>query len=267
MRIRINHETRYSYNAGVPYALQQLRLSPHSTNGQRVITWDIALEGGQFELAFEDQHKNHVKLASVLPDHDELVISCIGEVETKDTSGIFGKHNGFAALWYFKRATELTKPGPHVRKIMREGKNDHDNEVARLHALSEVISRAVTYDTKNTNPATSCEEALERGHGVCQDHTHIFMTAARLLDLPARYVSGYLLLDNRIEQDASHAWAEVYIRNLGWVGFDVSNGVSPDERYVRIATGLDYKDAAPVSGMRYGDGEEDMFVNLQIQEQ
>ena len=62
-------------------------------------------------------------------------------------------------------------------------------------------------------------------------------------------------MDDRVEQD-SHAWAEVYIENLGWVGFDVANGISPDERYVRIATGLDYKDAAPVFGMRYGDGEE-----------
>ena len=74
-------------------------------------------------------------------------------------------------------------------------------------------------------------------------------------------------MDDRVEQDASHAWAEVYIENLGWVGFDVANGISPDERYVRIATGLDYKDAAPVFGMRYGDGEEDMSVNLQIQQQ
>ena len=267
MRIRINHETRYSYDVGVPYALLQLRLSPQTSNGQNVITWEIALEGGQVELTFEDQHKNHVKLASVLPDHDELVISCIGEVETADTAGVFGKHDGFAALWYFKRATELTKPGPHIRQILREAKDDHENAVTMLHVLSEVIAGAVTYDTNNTHPATSCEEALERGHGVCQDHTHILVTAARLLDLPARYVSGYLLMDDRVEQDASHAWAEVYIENLGWVGFDVANGISPDERYVRIATGLDYKDAAPVFGMRYGDGEEDMSVNLQIQQQ
>jgi len=267
MRIRINHETRYSYDEAVPYALQQLRLSPQSSNVQDVIAWDIALDGGQIELAYEDQHKNHVKLASVLPDHDELIISCIGEVETADSAGVFGKHDGFAALWYYKRVTDLTKPGPLVRKLLREANGDQEIDVAKLHALSEIIAETVTYDTNNTHPATSSEEALERGHGVCQDHTHILVTAARLLDLPARYVSGYLLMDDRVEQDASHAWAEVYIRDLGWVGFDVSNGISPDERYVRIAAGLDYKDAAPVSGMRYGDGEEDMSVNLQIQQQ
>ena len=267
MRLQINHKTRYTYDVGVPYALQQLRLTPQSSKGQKVITWDIALKGGKNELAFEDQHKNRVNLVSILPDHDELVISCIGEVETSDTAGIFGKHDGFAALWFFKRATQLTKPGPHVRKIIREANGHNENVVSKLHALSETIAEAVTYDTNNTHPATSCEEAMERGHGVCQDHTHIFVTAARLLDLPARYVSGYLLMDDCVEQDAGHAWAEVYLKGLGWVGFDVSNGISPDERYVRIATGLDYKDAAPVCGVRYGEGEEAMSVHLQIQQQ
>ena len=155
MRIRINHETRYSYDVGVPYALQQLRLiAPDVQRTERDYLGDCA-RGGQVELTFEDQHKNHVKLASVLPDHDELVISCIGEVETADTAGIFGKHDSFAALWYFKRATELTKPGPHVRKILREAKDDHENAVTMLHVPSEVTAGAVTYDTNNTHPATS----------------------------------------------------------------------------------------------------------------
>jgi len=73
-------------------------------------------------------------------------------------------------------------------------------------------------------------------------------------------------MNDRIQQDASHAWAEAHIDGLGWVGFDVSNGISPDERYVRIATGLDSRDASPISGVRLGSAAESMIVSLQIQQ-
>jgi transglutaminase-like putative cysteine protease len=86
------------------------------------------------------------------------------------------------------------------------------------------------------------------------------------MGIPARYVSGYLMMDDRIDQDATHAWAEAYVDGIGWIGFDVSNGICPDERYVRVATGLDYTEAAPVSGMRLGDSQERMVVSLQVQQ-
>jgi transglutaminase-like putative cysteine protease len=92
------------------------------------------------------------------------------------------------------------------------------------------------------------------------------IAVARYAGFPARYVSGYLKLDDRIDQDASHAWAEVHLPTLGWVGFDVSNGISPDERYARLAIGCDASDAAPVKGMRMGDGDESLIVTLQVQQ-
>ena len=93
------------------------------------------------------------------------------------------------------------------------------------------------------------------------------VSAARSMGYPARYVSGYLMMNDRVMQDASHAWAEAHIQGLGWVGFDVSNGISPDSRYVRVATALDYRGAAPISGMRFGQGTESMDVSLQVQQQ
>jgi transglutaminase-like putative cysteine protease len=102
---------------------------------------------------------------------------------------------------------------------------------------------------------------------VCQDHAQIFVAAARALGFPARYVSGYLMMDDRVHQDASHAWAEAHVENIGWVAFDVSNGISADPRYVRVATGLDYQEAAPISGLRYGSGGESLRVDLQVQQQ
>jgi transglutaminase-like putative cysteine protease len=124
----------------------------------------------------------------------------------------------------------------------------------------------VTYEIGSTHSKTTAEEALAAGEGVCQDHAHIMISVARALGFPARYLSGYLLMDDRVDQDATHAWCEVYLTGLGWVGFDVSNGISPDSRYITVATGRDYRDAAPILGIRQGEGEEKLDVALQVQQ-
>ena len=108
---------------------------------------------------------------------------------------------------------------------------------------------------------------MAAGHGVCQDHAQIFIAAARALEIPARYVSGYLMMDDRVEQEATHAWAEAWVEGLGWVGFDISNGISPDPRYVRVATGRDYRDAAPITGISYGSAAERLIVDLAVEQQ
>jgi transglutaminase-like putative cysteine protease len=136
-----------------------------------------------------------------------------------------------------------------------------------LHRLSALVLEAVDYVPGETSVHTSAEEAALIGAGVCQDHAHIFIGAARALGVPARYVSGYLMMDDRIEQEAGHAWAEAHVEGLGWVGFDVSNGISPDERYVRVATGRDYGEAAPLTGVSYGAGESLLQVRLAVEQQ
>ncbi|ASK87346.1 transglutaminase domain-containing protein [Sphingorhabdus sp. SMR4y] len=266
MLLKINHETRYVYDAPVQYALQQVRLRPKQRPGQEIRNWGIEIDGGQVELSFEDQHCNHVDLISIERGRTDIAIRCTGEVENSDGSGILGSHSGFAPLWYFKGATDLTRPGSQTRKLVKALGDDFESDVAKLHALSAAIINKVAYQTGKTNAETEAETALKAGEGVCQDHSHIFCTAARLLGFPARYVSGYLMMTDRVEQDATHAWAEAHVEGLGWVGFDVSNGYSPDERYVRIATGLDYREASPISGLRFGPGSEDMIVTLQVQQ-
>ena len=266
MRLKIRHATEYSYEEPVPYALQQVRMMPKSTAGQTVLSWRTTAVGGRKEVEFTDQHNNHVELFSFDPDRRKVSIVCEGEVETSDTAGVVGQHGGFAPLWYFVRPTGHTKPGPHIRNLIKTLGRDFEDDISRLHALSALILSVVAYETGRTDFATVGEQAIEAGHGVCQDHAHIFISAARLMGFPARYVSGYLCMDDRIDQDAGHAWAEAHVDGLGWVGFDVSNGQSPDERYVRVATGLDYDEAAPVSGMTFGGVNETMAVSLQVQQ-
>lgn len=82
---------------------------------------------------------------------------------------------------------------------------------------------------------------------------------------PARYVSGHLFRrDGQEQQPAAHAWTEAHVAGFGWVGFDPANGICADDAYVRVATGLDYSGAAPLSGARTGGGEENLSVDVRV---
>ncbi len=266
MRLKIDHTTTYHFDQALEYGLQQLRLTPKDNTAQNVLSWEVVVDGGKLETEFIDQNHNTVSLVSLEAVHD-VTIRCSGEVETLDSTGVLGKHQGCTPLWLFQRSTDLTRAGPNVRRLAKGLRAEHETDLALLHALSARVLEAVTYETGRTDVTTTADAAIEAGHGVCQDHAHIFIAAARALDIPARYISGYLMMDDREDQDASHAWAEAHVEGLGWVGFDISNGISPDERHIRVATGLDYMDAAPVSGLRFGAASEAMTVAIQVQQQ
>ncbi len=265
MQLTINHTTRYTYENPVDYALQKVRLRPRDNPMQKVGMWQVAVTGGKQEADYRDHYGNHVDLVSTTPGGTELTISAQGTVTTHDTAGVLGRSYGRAPLWHFAQATPLTSAGEGVTALAAV-LEEHGQTLDGLHALSAAILDAAPYELGKTNAATSAEEALRIGHGVCQDHANIMVAAARVAGLPARYVSGYLMMNDRVDQDASHAWAEVHVDDLGWVGFDVSNGVSPDERYVRLAIGRDAPDAAPISGLRLGSGDESLIVSLQVQQ-
>ena len=266
MLLSIQHSTTYRYSAPVRYALQQLRMTPKDRAGQRVRQWQLQVNGGTKQLAFNDQHANHVDLVSVASGAQEIALICQGMVETEDRAGIVGAHAGHLPLWYFTGDTSLTRAGRLVRALAKAVGGEGD-AVGRLHALSAMVRDTIGYAPGHTHAETTAEQALALGSGVCQDHAHSFCAAARLLGIPARYVSGYLLMDDRTQQDATHGWAEAHVGGLGWIGFDISNGICPDERYVRVATGLDYREAAPVTGMHFGGGGEEMLVTLAVQQQ
>ena len=267
MRLRIEHTTRYEFSRPVAHGLQRLRLTPKNTQGQRVLEWDMALEGARLEVEYEDHNHNRTTLLSVEPGASAIAVHCSGVVATADHAGVIGQHAGHMPLWSFLSQSALTRPGPKVRAIMAAIDSSGGDTLAMLHRLSAAVLSAVAYASGETQVDTPGEEAAALGRGVCQDHAHIFIGAARVLGVPARYVSGYLMMTDRIEQGAGHAWAEAHIANLGWVGFDVSNAISPDERYVRVATGRDYREAAPVTGLSLGGGETRLAVSLAVEQQ
>ncbi len=266
MRLKIHHRTHYRFEHPVPYGLQRLRLIPKENASQKILHWDTVIEGGQVEADYTDYHNNHILLVRINEGAQEISITSDGEVETTDNHGIIGRHGGHVPLWYFLRSTPLTEPTRELQAFAKSLEGDRNNPLEMLHALSAKILVTVQYDIGYTDSKTTADAALAARHGVCQDHAHIFIAAARILGIPARYVSGYLMLTDRIDQEASHAWAEAHVDGLGWVGFDVSNGISPDTHYVRVATGADYAEAAPVSGVSYGGGNQSMVVSLAVEQ-
>ncbi len=267
MRISITHKTTYSYDRPVDYSLLQLRVTPRTAAGQTVLNWQSTITGAELQLEYEDHFRNAVQMVRMEEGATSVQITSQGEIEVDNLDGVVGAGVGRAPLWLFRQPTVATTPGATVRKIaatVREALQD--NPLAAVHQLSAAVAGAVVYTKGETDAATTAEDAAKAGKGVCQDQAHVMIAAARVLGLPARYVSGYLLMDGTSDQEASHGWCEIWLNGLGWVGFDVANALCPDDRYVRVALGRDYGEAAPVRGLRRGDAQEELYVSLQVQQ-
>jgi len=264
MLISVRHITRYRYAEPVSYTIQILRLTPLSFIGQRVLDWQVRAGGISPRLQFRDGFGNTAHLLTVNGRHEELVIEAGGTVETQDCNGVVSGLNNSAPPRVFLRETAQTKPDGAIRALAESvhGKDTLD----QLHALLGAVRERVEYVAGATDMHTSAAEALADGKGVCQDHAHIFIAAARTLAIPARYVTGYLVLGEQGTSEAHHAWAETWVEGLGWVGFDVANDMSPDETYVRIAIGRDHREAMPVSGIRLGQTEERLAMSVTVEQ-
>jgi transglutaminase-like putative cysteine protease len=132
-----------------------------------------------------------------------------------------------------------------------------------MHALKDAVREALDYREGATDAETTAEEAATMGAGVCQDFAHLFLACARRLDVPARYVVGYLH-DPQAPELASHAWVEAHVEGLGWVGFDPVHDVCPTTAHVRLATGFDAADAAPIRGTMRAGSEERLEVEVAV---
>jgi len=234
MQLKIRHVTEYRFDGDHGYALQQLRVRPKNRNNQTVVDWQVYVEGGTAQVQFIDHHNNPVDLISVGADVEATRIISEGTVHTEETHGVVGHVRGYAPLWLYRRQTAMTRPGENLGNFLTQIRaGEPSSGLDLLHQLIALIA---------------------------------FCSLARELGFPARYVSGFLMMNDRVDQEATHAWAEVFIDDLGWVGFDVSNRISPDQRYVCVATGLDYKEAAPVSGMNFGIATGTPVVSVQVQQ-
>lgn len=264
MRIRIDHSTTYAYDRAARFIVQVLRLTPRSSEGQQVRRWNVETDVDARLKRSEDAFGNIVHALYTEQPTQALTVRVTGEVVTSDTAGVVPRDLETLSPLVFLRETPLTRSDRLISVFASEFQAHPPLE--RLHRLMAAIHGSVAFEVGVTTPTHTAAEVLALGRGVCQDHAHVFIACARHMGVPARYVSGHLLRRDREDQEAAHAWAEAWVEDLGWVGFDPANGVCPTDRYVRVATGLDYLGAAPVRGTSYGGGGERLAVRLTVRD-
>jgi transglutaminase-like putative cysteine protease len=265
MRITVRHITRYRYVQEATYSIQSLRLTPCAFDGQHVVEWSIRTRPGSEMTSSRDAFGNVVHLQTLTTPHREIEIVSAGTVETENSYGVVRGLDDPMPLRVYLRRTPLTEPSPEIVDLLESA--DEKKQLTRLHELMNLIRDRVDYLVGATDFTTTAGQAVAAGKGVCQDHAHIFIAAARHAKIPARYVTGYLLLegdDQAVEAEAHHAWAEAWVENLGWVGFDVANRICPTDKYIRIAAGLDAQYASPLRGSHRGGAGETLEVSVTV---
>jgi transglutaminase-like putative cysteine protease len=259
MQIAVDHTTVYRYSERVSRSTQYLRLTPPSGVRQKVLRWELELPGRSVSL--RDAFDNLTHVLTMDSPYEEVRLRAHGVVEVGPAPEEAPLPGGTQLInpMVFLRSTPLTEADQSLRDFAEGigglGAGD------RLRVLEQLMARILErmpYRRGSTSVSHSAPESFALGAGVCQDHTHVFISCARLLGIPARYVSGYV--DPRGEPEAaSHAWAQAWVDGR-WRSFDVSNGRPALAGHVLLAVGRDYLDACPVRGVRTGGGDESLGV-------
>jgi transglutaminase-like putative cysteine protease len=261
MRLWIRHATSYSYHPPPDRCALRLRLYPATFEAQRILSWTVSVNGTSIPPLLTTATGDRESIWTSTSPGDQVEIVASGEVETADVSGVVRGLKDSVRPSVYSRATPLTEPDRAIEALAATvvGKSVLD----RMHKLMAAVREAVDYKPASTHSQTTAAQALKLGAGVCQDHAHVFVSAARVLQVPARYVVGYLFAPD-MKLTETHAWAEAYVPDIGWVGFDPANRLSPTDGYVRLGCGLDSADAAPIRGSVSGMAREQLSASVDI---
>ncbi len=265
MKLNIKHRINYFFKGNVKTGFQKVLLRPKNNIYQKIIKWNIDVVGALKEISSIDQFNNEIDVFRLKSNVNLIEYKIEGIVKTKINNGIFKASKQDLPMWCYLNNYELTEPGSYLINFYKKNKLNSKNLIESLHDLSNKIRTQIKYKKGKTNYKTTAEESIIKGYGVCQDHTHVFLSIARQNNLPCRYVSGYLFPIKQNKNLHMHAWAEVFIKNLGWLGFDISNGISPNERYIVIAKGFDYNNVTPIKGIINGFVKEHLKSKLKIE--
>ena len=267
MMLSVDHVTLYRYDHPVRGVVQSHRLSPSRFDGQRVLDWVVTVSGGTIGGGFRDGAGDWVQGWTVKGPVSEIEVRVQGQVETTDLAGMLRGHRETVPPEAYLRDTAATRADQALAALAARVAAA-ENPLAGCHALSAAISDAIAYRPGTTHAHTTAAEALAQGECVCQDHAQALIAAARVAGIPARYVSGYLQSGPQGgDHEAAHAWAELHVPGFGWIGFDPANRCCPDARYIRLGSGADAQEAAPIRGIARGPGVESLAVSVAIQMQ
>ena len=263
MRLTIRHLSTYLYDPPADRVAMRLKLYPSRFEGQSTVEWRVTVNGVVVNpllmSGFGDEEG--LWLDHRRPEEAEIIAE--GVVETEDKAGLVRGLPANPPANIFLRETRLTRSDKAIEAIAASAARR--DPLDEMHELSRAVRAAVDYTPGVTHALTPAADALRLGAGVCQDHAHVFIAAARSRGHPARYVAGYMMAaEDAADLHETHAWAEAFVSGLGWVGFDPSNEVCPTERYIRLASGLDAEGAAPIRGNVLGCGDERLQASVVI---
>ncbi len=292
--LEVEHETRYDYAVPVSPAWHLAHLQPLVDGAQALQAFALDVDPGPDAIDTErDVFGNTRCLFSVVAPHRELRVRAVSRVALQPRfAGLQAERSPpweavAARLRYVARAplepaVEFVQPSPWVprleplrswaREVYRPGRAAADAALALMHR----VHTEFRYDGAVTQVDTPLAEVFALRHGVCQDFAHVMIAAMRMLGLPARYVSGYLLTQAPADDgagatamvgaDASHAWVQAWVPGApgvpadGWLDLDPTNDLVPGAAHVRVAVGRDYGDVAPLRGVIHGGGAHALTV-------
>lgn len=264
MLLSVRHETRYHYGEGAAGAMMRLRLNPVNCAMQQVVDWQVTVNDEPVEPGQANSYGVPEIIWRASQRLDEAVVVAEGTVQTVDQAGILGLLEEMVSPRVFLRHGDFTKPSPAIVGMAQEASGS-DGTLASLHDLCHFVHDHLVYQPDSTDTSTTAAEALELGRGVCQDFAHVFISAARLLNVPARYVAGYVHDAHQpAELHSTHGWAEAYVDGLGWVGFDPTRKICVTEHYIRLSWGQDAFDCAPLRGVAQLAGTIGMEVDVTV---
>ena len=273
MRISIRHQLSVTPPPGTTNAVLQLLLTPQSGPTQKVESWSVEMAGIGNAGRFVDAYGNSAHLVNHSKPEGTLDVTVKGVVATTDRHGVLGRVGGEPVPALYKRMTPLTRGAASVYGKFRGSK---DSRLDILHGLMARVGETLGTAEQPIQVQSQTQRAADGSQSQSQggetkplppasDYAHAFIGAARALDIPARYVTGYLF-GAEDGQAAFHAWAEAYDEALGWIGFDPLLQLCPTDRHVRLAAGLDAPGAQPVRVVPAGDGVSVLDVSVEAAE-
>ncbi|MGO4871405.1 MAG: transglutaminase family protein [Roseiarcus sp.] len=266
MRIRISHQTTYAYAPATRSVIQNLRLTPRSFESQYVLRWRVSVDVDGWLRQSEDSLGNVVHAFSYQGEIERFTISAVGEVATTDAVGVVRGAVEPLPTQMFLRASPLAQVNGALREFALDAIGTTPDPLERLHRLMDAIHGAMTFDAEAAEAKGGAGEAFALRRGGCRDYAHVFIACARWLDVPARFVSGYLAPRDAPPPQGLYAWAEAEAPVLGWVAFDPVRNQCADDAYVRVAVGFDALGAAPFRVAQSGGGGEAVRAAVMIEQ-
>ena len=264
MRIRVSHQIIHRFDPPARTVNQILRLTPLSFDSQYVLRWRVDIDADGARRETEDAHGNAVTSYSHYGPIERVTISAVGEVETSDGAGMVRGAAERLAPEMYLRDSPLAHINGALRAFAAEAMQGAADPLDSMHRLMAALHEAIARQGDETDAAGSAIEAFALGRGCARDFAHIFIACARLRGIPARFVSGYRVGDEW-GQAGAHEWAEAFVPDFGWVAFDASAPICPDDRYVRVAIGFDGQDAAMIRSAHRG-GDEKVETAIQVEQ-